>query len=85
MAELARQRARRATPYDIGSAETLNAMSMRVLKSIEMFFTVENDDGECLRQTLCENNRFSRQLKGKDRIWLPVWRYIAFVSYRKRR
>jgi hypothetical protein len=55
---------------------------MRVLKSIEVFFTMENDDGECLRQTLCENNRFSRQLKGKDRIWLPVWRYTAFVSYR---
>jgi hypothetical protein len=60
-------------------------MSMHVLKSIEVFFTMENDDGECLRQTLCENNRFSRQLKGKDRIWLPVWRYTAFVSYRKRR
>lgn len=60
-------------------------MSMRVLKSIEVFFTMENDDGECLRQTLCENNRFSRKLKGKDRIWLPVWRYTVSVSYCKRR
>jgi hypothetical protein len=82
---MGRQRARRSTPYDIGSTETLNAMSMRVLKSIEVLFTMENDDGECLRQTLCDNNRFSRQLKGKDRIWLPVWRYDDFVSYGTRR
>ncbi|KAJ9601148.1 hypothetical protein L9F63_000727, partial [Diploptera punctata] len=56
-----------------GSMQSVNVMAQRVLKSIEVFLHMQHDDGECLRQTLCENNRYSRSLKGTDRIWLPVW------------
>jgi hypothetical protein len=72
--EVGRQRRRRAASYQLASAETLNAMSLRVLRSMEVFLAMQKDDGECLRQTLCDNSRFSRRLDGTDRIWLPVWR-----------
>jgi hypothetical protein len=69
-----RRRSQRAASYRLSSTETLNAMCQRVLKSIEVFLTMQDDDGECLRHTLCDNSRFSRRFEGTDRIWLPFWR-----------
>ncbi|PSN44815.1 hypothetical protein C0J52_17176 [Blattella germanica] len=66
-------RTARSLPLGVSTPDVLNVMSQRVLKSIEVFLALEHDEGECLRLTLCDNNRFSRRLSGTDRIWLPVW------------
>lgn len=29
---------------------------------------------DCLRRQICEGNRFSRQMSGVQRIWMPVWK-----------
>ncbi|XP_021913513.1 uncharacterized protein LOC110826808 [Zootermopsis nevadensis] len=73
--DVGRQRSRRtASSYPLASAEALNAMSLHVLRSVEVFVAHDDDDDDqCLRQTLCEINRFSRRLEGTDRVWLPVW------------
>ena len=69
-----RLRSARAVTVAERSVQSVNMMAQRVLTSMEMFLHMQHDDGECLRQTLCDNNRFSRTLTGTDRIWLPVWR-----------
>nr|CAD7204061.1 unnamed protein product [Timema douglasi] len=65
-------RFRRATPPS--SNAVLDEMARRALESMEAFHLAGKDGGECLRRLLCENNRFSRSLEGRDKIWLPVWR-----------
>lgn len=78
--DVGRQRSRRtASSYPLASAEALNAMSLHVLRSVEVFVAHDDDDDDdqCLRQTLCEINRFSRRLEGTDRVWLPVWRWVG--------
>lgn len=52
----------------------LNELARRVLTSIEAALVANQDEGECLRKTLCENNKFSRTLEDQSKIWVPVWR-----------
>lgn len=61
-------------PLSSGSNEDLNDLSYRVLRSIEAAMIAEADSGNCLRKTLCENNRYSKQTNDDRRIWIPVWR-----------
>ncbi|XP_068909687.1 WAG22 antigen-like isoform X2 [Tenebrio molitor] len=58
--------------------EALNELARRILTSIEAAFVANDDDGNCLRQTLCENNKFSRSVEGNNKILIPVWRYVDF-------
>ncbi|XP_045469460.1 uncharacterized protein LOC123677064 [Harmonia axyridis] len=51
----------------------LNELARRVLVSIEAATLASTDNGVCLRKTLCENNRYSRQLEDTNKIWIPVW------------
>ncbi|KAJ8969321.1 hypothetical protein NQ314_001811 [Rhamnusium bicolor] len=53
--------------------QALNELARRVLISIEAALVANNDDGVCLRKILCENNKFSRNLDGKDKIIIPMW------------
>ncbi|CAH1374090.1 unnamed protein product [Tenebrio molitor] len=53
--------------------EALNELARRILTSIEAAFVANDDDGNCLRQTLCENNKFSRSVEGNNKILIPVW------------
>lgn len=46
-------------------------MSKKVLKSIEAAFIAREDNGNCLKQILCENNKSKTVLN--NRLWLPVW------------
>lgn len=67
-------RQKRALPLINIPIDVLNAMSSRVLSSIEAFAILNEDDGQCLRRTLCEANKYSRSLTGIQRIWIPFWR-----------
>ncbi|KAK5649377.1 hypothetical protein RI129_000406 [Pyrocoelia pectoralis] len=51
----------------------LNDLSRRVLMSIEAALIANQDDGNCLRRTLCENNLYSRNLENNQKYWMPVW------------
>ncbi|KAJ8963055.1 hypothetical protein NQ318_018519 [Aromia moschata] len=53
--------------------QALNELARRVLVSIEAALIANNDGGVCLRKSLCENNKFSRTLEGKDKIIIPMW------------
>ncbi|XP_044757834.1 uncharacterized protein LOC123315988 [Coccinella septempunctata] len=53
----------------------LNELARRVLISIEAATLANLDNGVCLRKTLCENNRYSRQLVDTNKIWIPVWSF----------
>ncbi|KAJ3664671.1 hypothetical protein Zmor_000222 [Zophobas morio] len=53
--------------------QALNELARRILASIEAAFIANEDDGNCLRQTLCENNKYSRSVEGNNKILIPVW------------
>lgn len=61
-------------PFSYGSNEALNELSYHVLRSIEAALVADIDRGNCLRRTLCENNRQSTESKDGRKIWVPVWR-----------
>lgn len=46
-------------------------MSRKVLKSIEAALITREDNGKCLQQILCENNK--SKTVSNNRLWLPVW------------
>ncbi|KAJ8976804.1 hypothetical protein NQ317_018463 [Molorchus minor] len=58
----------------------LNELARRVLVSIEAALISNNDDGVCLRKSLCENNKFSRSLEGKDKLIIPMWSRLKFQN-----
>ncbi|KAK9880969.1 hypothetical protein WA026_014320 [Henosepilachna vigintioctopunctata] len=52
---------------------SLNDLARRILISIEAATFADKDDGACLRKSLCENNRYSRDLEDGNKIWIPIW------------
>lgn len=52
----------------------LNELARRILTSMEAAFVAHQDDGDCLRKSLCENNKYARSLDDRNKIWIPVWR-----------
>lgn len=54
--------------------QALNELARRILISIEAAMVAHQDDGNCLRKTLCENNFYSRTLTSNQKYWVPVWR-----------
>ncbi|KAB0800206.1 hypothetical protein PPYR_05946 [Photinus pyralis] len=70
----AKIRGRREIPIITqGNNALLNELSRRVLMSIEAALIANQDDGNCLRRTLCENNLYSRNLEDNQKYWMPVW------------
>ncbi|XP_024945353.1 uncharacterized protein LOC107272229 isoform X2 [Cephus cinctus] len=53
--------------------QELNELSFRVLRSIEAAIIANQDTGNCLRRTLCVDNRLSKEYATGQRIWVPVW------------
>lgn len=51
----------------------INEMSRKVLKSIEAAIFSSKDNGECLREVLCQNTIFYTNNEN-EKIWLPIWR-----------
>lgn len=51
----------------------INEISRRVLRSIEAVLIAEKDHGKCLHQVLCENNKYSKERKDGQKIWIPIW------------
>ncbi|XP_011501620.1 PREDICTED: uncharacterized protein LOC105365210 [Ceratosolen solmsi marchali] len=58
--------------YAEGNAE-IDELAHRVLRSIEAALVAPADSGNCLRRILCEDNRYSRNTQGGQRIWIPAW------------
>lgn len=54
----------------------INELARKILTSMEAALVANQDGGNCLRKTLCENNRYSRSLTDNGKIWIPVWRYL---------
>lgn len=56
----------------------LNELAYRVLTSVDKLLELQeqpdNTQYTCLEYTLCDNNKYSRKLNDKNKIWLPVWR-----------
>lgn len=46
-------------------------MSRKVLQSIEAAIVAPDDNGNCLKRILCQNNKM--KTVSKNKIWLPVW------------
>ncbi|XP_031631439.1 uncharacterized protein LOC116345865 [Contarinia nasturtii] len=53
------------------SFSDVNEMSRKVLQSIEAAMVAPEDNGNCLKQILCQNNQFKSI--SINQIWLPVW------------
>nr|CAH7730163.1 unnamed protein product [Callosobruchus chinensis] len=51
----------------------INELARRVLIAIETAMIANNDQGACLKKNLCETNKWSRSLEGKQRIIVPVF------------
>lgn len=52
----------------------LNELAKRVLMAIDSVAIAYNDSGTCLRNMLCENNKWSRTLHGKNKLLIPMFR-----------
>ncbi|XP_046740513.1 uncharacterized protein LOC124407944 [Diprion similis] len=75
-----------SSPLTYAGNVELNELSHRVLRSIEAVLLAEEDGGNCLRRTLCEDNKYSRETTGGRRIWSPVWSLgMSWVSGRMTR
>lgn len=61
--------------------EELNELSHRVMRSIEAVLASDQDNGNCLRRVLCDDNKQSRENNGGIRIWVPVWRSVTLQRY----
>lgn len=53
----------------------INEISRKVLMSIDAAMIAAQDNGNCLKKTLCENSKFDKMTQNK--MWLPVWRYLS--------
>ncbi|XP_048505065.1 uncharacterized protein LOC105691985 [Athalia rosae] len=62
-----------SSPLGYSGNQELNELSHRVLRSIEAVLVAHQDGGNCLRRTLCEDNKHSKEYEGGRRIWVPVW------------
>lgn len=49
----------------------VNEMSRKVLQSIEAAIVAPDDNGNCLKRILCQNNKM--KTVSSNKIWLPVW------------
>lgn len=50
----------------------MNEISRKILRSIDASLLVEVDDGKCLGQILCDNNKYARE--NNKKVWMPIWR-----------
>lgn len=66
-------RRRRSTMTSSRLAQ-INELTRIVLLSIESTFNANNDNGQCLYRTMCENNKYSRKLDSNQKVWIPLWR-----------
>ncbi|XP_060520319.1 uncharacterized protein LOC132698335 [Cylas formicarius] len=58
-----------ANPNDM----LLNDMARKILTSIESALVANADNGDCLKKSLCVNNKYSRELDGFAKYAIPGW------------
>lgn len=51
----------------------MNELSRKILLSIDAVQIAEKDNGKCMRNAICENNKYSRDLNNNQKLWIPVW------------
>ncbi|CAH1161117.1 unnamed protein product [Phyllotreta striolata] len=53
--------------------QVLNELARRVLVTMETALIADNDDGVCLKKSVCDNNKWSRSLDSRHKIFIPLW------------
>ncbi|KAG8310092.1 hypothetical protein J6590_071167 [Homalodisca vitripennis] len=56
----------------------LNELAYRVLTSVDKFLELQEDREArkgCMEYILCDNNKYSRALNDRNKLWLPVWSF----------
>ncbi|XP_058816082.1 uncharacterized protein LOC131679387 [Topomyia yanbarensis] len=72
--EEVRRRTARSLPMSDGARlGEINAIARKVLDSMDAAVFAMQDEGQCAQKTICEGNRFSRELKFTRRYWMAVW------------
>ncbi|XP_055850420.1 uncharacterized protein LOC129914990 [Episyrphus balteatus] len=66
------RRRKRSSPEN-QRMQMMNELSRRVLHSIDAVLIMPKDDGRCQYHSLCEINKFARQQKNGQKIWIPMW------------
>ncbi|CAH1995002.1 unnamed protein product [Acanthoscelides obtectus] len=61
----------------------INELARRVLIAIETAMIANDDQGACLKKNLCETNKWSRSLEGRQKIIMPVFSLgLSWISGR---
>ncbi|XP_055908512.1 uncharacterized protein LOC129943234 [Eupeodes corollae] len=51
----------------------MNDLSRRVLHSIDAVLMMPTDNGRCQFRTLCDMNKYAREQKNGQKVWIPMW------------
>lgn len=51
----------------------MNELSRKILISIDAVQIADKDNGKCLLNSICENNKYSRDMNNNQKLWIPVW------------
>ncbi|XP_055548671.1 uncharacterized protein LOC129732141 [Wyeomyia smithii] len=69
-----RHRTARSLPNsDDARLREINAISRKVLDSMDAVVIAGQDEGHCVQKVICGSNRFSRGLKFNRGYWMAVW------------
>jgi hypothetical protein len=60
-------------PRDNKVIKQINEISKRTLRSIEAFVIAKDDQGQCLKKYICENNKFSRNAFDIQKYTIPIF------------
>lgn len=61
----------------------INEISKRALRSFEGFVVARDDQGQCLKRFICENNKFSRRTRDLHKYLIPIFGLgLSWVSNR---
>ncbi|XP_039296277.1 uncharacterized protein LOC120354096 [Nilaparvata lugens] len=68
--------------------EYLNQVSYNVVRSIDALASLQQGSPHqenCLRLSLCESNKFARELPSQQQVWVPVWSFgLSWISGKMR-
>ncbi|RZF36096.1 hypothetical protein LSTR_LSTR010507 [Laodelphax striatellus] len=71
------------------NVDYLNQVSYSVVKSLDALATLQQNQSKqqehCLRLSICESNRFARELSSQQQVWVPVWSFgLSWISGKMR-
>lgn len=76
-------RVKRAIENFDPNVRRVNEISKRALQSFEAFVVAKDDQGQCLKRFICENNKFSRRTKDLHKYLIPIFGLsLSWISNR---